>query len=84
MVNGSASTTELWLHSGGLLLSTQEAIELQSAITLGDSYISLILCFNAAMTEKYAEPLPICSTENHKCNVHSIPDFQLTHGHAHL
>ena len=22
MVNGSASTTELWLHSGGLLLST--------------------------------------------------------------
>ena len=37
MVTGSASTTELWLHSGGLeyCLSTQEAIESQSAITLG-------------------------------------------------
>ena len=55
-------------------------LESQSAITLSDSCISL-MCF-AAITQKYTEPLPICLTENHKCNVHSIPDFQLTNDHA--
>ena len=54
MVNGSTSTTELWLHSGELLLKHSRSYRVPISYHFGtDSCISL-MCF-AGITQKYAD-----------------------------